>query len=155
MNWPLLAVNTCSLLCSSASLLGQADPADEPVAASPAYRSDAPLRLREGTRQLSSSELTTLLVGAEIQRVVPPELDWLEPPEQFHRNGTYILYVHRDKLVGRYTIERNSICVQPATQPKTCRYIFVDVKNRYWISKLRSTRDFTLIDVRKIGSTAS
>ena len=112
---------------------------------------EAPLVLKRGTRQLTSADLATLLADAEVQKVVPPELTWLEPPEVFRSDGRYTLYVHREEIEGRYTVAGNAFCVELPDRPKKCRYIFVDVNKRYWISEARSTRDFIQVAIRKIA----
>jgi len=107
---------------------------------------DAPTELREGTRQLTTVELQRLVIGTDVQRVIPPELVWLEGAERFERDGKYTKFVHRDEERGTYSIENDALCVTTPETPRFCRFIFVDRNRRYWISKLKSTRDFIQIE---------
>ena len=108
--------------------------------------SAAPVELKSGTRQLSTTELKKRIVGHDMQRVVPPELLWLEGAERFRKDGTYTKFVHRDDDQGTYRIEGDAVCVTLAERPELCRFIFVDRNRRYWISTLKSTRDFIQIE---------
>jgi len=106
----------------------------------------APIELKLGTRQLSTAELNSLVVGHDVQRVVPPELKWIEPPERFAKDGTYTEFVHRDEHHGTYSISNDSVCVKVAGRAELCRFIFVDKSRRYWISRFKYTRDFTQVE---------
>lgn len=129
--------------------LGQSAPLIETSASRVASPTDAAIILKKGTRQLNSRELKKLLSGVEIQKVVPPELTWLIPPERFLSNGDYILFEHRRKEAGRYSIERNAVCVTFENTANSCRYIFLDLNRRYWISKTKSPNDLVHVWIEK------
>ena len=95
--------------------------------------STKPSTLAKETRQLSTVELNTKLVGAEVELVVPPEMRWLHPGEYFYADGRYVLYDHQEKSTGSYRVRDHAVCTRVEGEPEACRFIFVDVDGLFWI----------------------
>lgn len=94
----------------------------------------APVTLAKGSRQLSNAELSARLVGSQVELVVPPEMRWLHPGEDFYKDGRYILYSHQEKSTGSYTIRDDVVCTKVESEAAACRFIFVDVDGLFWIA---------------------
>jgi hypothetical protein len=151
-SWPalFLSLGAAAVLCCCAPAAASGQQSRPQAVPGANTRSEAPERLASGTRQLSFDELRALVNGVRVLQVVPPELTWSVPIEHFQSDGSYIAFDHRDKHRGRYSIEKNTVCVETKYQPKFCRFVYVDTNRRYWWSKSKSLADFVLVELTNV-----
>ena len=99
------------------------------------------------SRPLTEPELSKVLPDSVIQEIVPYELQTTSTSEQFNRYGTYVLHGQNLETEGRYHIEGDKFCTTIAGKEKACRYLLLDPRGYYWVSKSKSPTDFRLVSI--------
>ena len=100
-----------------------------------------------GSRPLTEPELSTVLSDSVIQEIVPYELQTTSTSEQFSRYGTYVLHNQTLEIQGSYHLEGDRFCTTIAGKEKACRYLLLDPRGYYWVSKSTSPTDFRLVSI--------
>ena len=113
----------------------------------------------DGLRQLSSSELRTIVRGSMITRVYryeaspdPSSPPPVRPPldrESFERGGHYAREADNYEGYGSYRIAHGQVCALELGQKEDCFSILVDRQGQYWM-KRPTWRGYGRVSISKI-----